>query len=879
MKRRRFLGSVVGAPLLASQYQVAAQSSTRTRLASPHSDEIVLLALDPADFPTLRGAEQHLEPAQKHPENPVLRPRPGEWDGTRCKMYGTVLYDEREKVFKMWYSGTTDTPDDVRRSTGSDRHVGYAYSFDGVHWERPNVGVVEFNGTKDNNLVILKTQAPNVFLRADEPDPNRRYLMITEGTTWTRPSLVLYSPDGLRWTASPKPPFESHSISEYYAVLYDPKDPNPDRRWKAYTQVNVSKNGFHGYRGRAIGLAFAKEPETWKEYEIQPIFSAFEGMESEIHIAHVSRFHDTYIMLYDAMEPNHYIETEIAISHDGVNFQRIQNGVKVVPNGSPGEPDAANICVSPNSLFVHEGKVWWYYTISPDTYQTADRALRAWPRYRYTALAHWRQDGFASLRVDSAVQRGEITSRILKVSRDGPTQIWINAVAPIARGGIQVDLVDTTGRVMAKCKPWCGDSVRGKLEWASSAPTLRAGQEVSLRLSMGDIQTRLYSLGINDAEQPSPRALHTPSSSILGPRTDSRIKWTFAAQLKISAGPIVDGHTVYFGSWDQNLYAVDAETGALRWKFETGNAITTMPAVHKGAVYTVSHDGNLYCLEGSTGSLKWKRPVSNGLNDKDVSPNFEWVDSSPVIGPYTVGPAPRTDPLLRLFVGCHNRDLHAFSLDDGTEYWHFPTFNWVLSQPAIDNYTVYFGNLDGFIYAVDALCGGLVWSYRVGKYLKYSPAVVPGSVLCEGVAGSPLVRDDTLYCGADDGFLYALDPQTGSERWVFQTGKRIWGRPLLTEGALVVASGDAQVYGLDPESGKRIWQLQTENANYGNVVFDGKLALVACTSGRLYGIDATTGNVAWTFLADGGLRAGPAVGTNGTLYLPTCKGTIYALAP
>ena len=45
--------------------------------------EAALLALDPQHFPTLENARQVLEPGEKHPANPVLAPRPGQWDGTR----------------------------------------------------------------------------------------------------------------------------------------------------------------------------------------------------------------------------------------------------------------------------------------------------------------------------------------------------------------------------------------------------------------------------------------------------------------------------------------------------------------------------------------------------------------------------------------------------------------------------------------------------------------------------------------------------------------------------------------------------------------------------------------------------------------------------
>jgi outer membrane protein assembly factor BamB len=100
---------------------------------------------------------------------------------------------------------------------------------------------------------------------------------------------------------------------------------------------------------------------------------------------------------------------------------------------------------------------------------------------------------------------------------------------------------------------------------------------------------------------------------------------------------------------------------------------------------------------------------------------------------------------------------------------------------------------------------------------------------------------------------------------------------MLHEGVLVVASADGRVYGLDAESGKKLWQLATANANYASVAPSRDLAVIACTSGCLYAVTPATGEVAWTFVAEAGLRAAPAVDTE-KLYLPTCGGTVHALA-
>jgi outer membrane protein assembly factor BamB len=58
----------------------------------------------------------------------------------------------------------------------------------------------------------------------------------------------------------------------------------------------------------------------------------------------------------------------------------------------------------------------------------------------------------------------------------------------------------------------------------------------------------------------------------------------------------VAGDTIYFGSLDDNLYALDANTQEIRWSHKTGGGILTSPAVVDGVVYFTSRDGYVYAL-------------------------------------------------------------------------------------------------------------------------------------------------------------------------------------------------------------------------------------------------------------------------------------------
>ncbi len=117
--------------------------------------------------------------------------------------YGTVRRVGDE--LWMWYLGQGDQDKEWHQ------RVCFAKSKDGYHWEKPDLGLVEYAGNTKNNLVDLMggkhhVVAGVVFYDPDDPEPKRRFKMVFESRKYHNKLAAAYSEDGLRWEESPNNP-------------------------------------------------------------------------------------------------------------------------------------------------------------------------------------------------------------------------------------------------------------------------------------------------------------------------------------------------------------------------------------------------------------------------------------------------------------------------------------------------------------------------------------------------------------------------------------------------------------------------------------------------------------------------------------------------
>lgn len=319
--------------------------------------------------------------------------------------------------------------------------------------------------------------------------------------------------------------------------------------------------------------------------------------------------------------------------------------------------------------------------------------------------------------------------------------------------------------------------------------------------------------------------------------TDQGIKplWSFSCEDEIRGSPVHESGMIYVGSYDNNLYALDATKGEFQWKYATEGAISNKALVSNGSVYFGSADNRVYSISAATGKLLWSYATQGPVRSAPrIAEGHLFVGSDDGMmyainlstfqrswSFSTEGPV-RSSPVIdthQIYFGCDSNEFICCDFR-GQIKWHFFAKRPITASPIVVDGVVFFPALDATLYALDAKSGWVIWRYRMGKGSVSTPCYVDnnlflgsadGNVYCidrtsakevwrfkadAQVSGSPLVYKDSIYIGAADGVFYCIEHRTGRMRWKFQTGGAITGEPVVANDVVYFASSDHQVYAL-----------------------------------------------------------------------------------
>jgi outer membrane protein assembly factor BamB len=333
----------------------------------------------------------------------------------------------------------------------------------------------------------------------------------------------------------------------------------------------------------------------------------------------------------------------------------------------------------------------------------------------------------------------------------------------------------------------------------------------------------------------------TGRSPYSGPEVPE-LKWSFTTGDVVRSSPAIgaDG-TIYVGSYDNKLYAINAD-GSQKWSFTALDlpallSIKSSPAIGAdGTIYFGSEDSNLYAMNPD-GSQKWSFTA------------YVSIESSPAIG------ADGT-----IYIGCNNGRLYAIN-PDGSQKWSFTTEYMIFSSPAIGaDGTIYVGSDDHKLYAINP-DGSEKWSFITGDQIWSSPAIG---------------ADGTIYVGSEDNNLYAINSD-GSQKWSFTTEGWVSSSPAIgADGTIYVGSGDHKLYAINSD-GSQKWSFTTGDGIFSSPAIgaDGTI-YVGSGDHKLYAINPD-GIGEWSLTTGSYVDSSPAIGADGTIYVGSFDKNLYAL--
>lgn len=313
------------------------------------------------------------------------------------------------------------------------------------------------------------------------------------------------------------------------------------------------------------------------------------------------------------------------------------------------------------------------------------------------------------------------------------------------------------------------------------------------------------------------------------------------------------------------------------WSFEVEDAVRSTPAVNNGIVYVGSYDNNLWAINAKDGSFVWKYATEGGIG------------SSPT---YSGG---------AVYIGSSDHQLHAVDVRSGKRLWAFRTEGKIFTRPCAGVGLIFFGSDDGKMYAIKPgpASAKEMWAYNVMNPVRSSPIIENdriyfgcdgGEFFCLGVAGEPLWRYQTrrrimatpliyermVYIGSDDWYFVALDLEQGHVNWRFRTKGAIVSSAVSGDGKVFFGSADANVYALDALSGKELWRFDAKNPVTSSPAIHGEALYIGCVDGSLYALHTKTGDLLWRFQSGGPILSSPSV-VDGIVYIGSDDKHIYAL--
>lgn len=393
----------------------------------------------------------------------------------------------------------------------------------------------------------------------------------------------------------------------------------------------------------------------------------------------------------------------------------------------------------------------------------------------------------------------------------------------------------------------------------------------------------------------------------------------------LSTVAVADG-LLYAADLNGFFYCFDAATGKRHWKHDTFAGIWASPTIVDGKVMIGTQDGEILVFKHSaTKKLLATNDVRDGIFTGVVAANGTLFvttrhtlfairgttatkPADPSRAPSSTSPPkPSTETSLKSSSKPSNESSPKPPSKTSSRSDAWPMFrgnaaltgvaegalpvplhvSWkrnigepVVSTAAIVENQVFLGSAEGSLYSLNLSDGKTNWTYKtewVSDSINGEPSTTTlADDILPAIHSSPLVDDNAVYFGDEDGVFHAVNKLTGKRLWSFRTNAEIISSANLSGKGIVFGSYDGHLYCLDRSKGKLLWKVETESPIHGTPGIEGDRVVIVGCDAKLHILNAATGSEVKVIDAGARAAASPVIAQK-TVFLGTLGNQVLAI--
>ena len=314
------------------------------------------------------------------------------------------MYDQEDKLFKMWARTGSDWKS--RYLDGNAAYMLYFTSTDGVHWDKPDLGVAHIAGRRDHNIIFTSDMVPPTDIANQGKKPfvipsspmtpqgkkaffwgvnknphpssaSEKFVALAIVQDHRRGAHLVTSPDGIHWSCAHAPFWQTpNDVSDkgddcLMQLIYD----KAKQKWVIYRRIipeftermianesDCDRKAVDRYY-RSYAYAESDDLREWKNHQFILSMDADDPPDTELYQFACHKFGQSYVGYMSVFYLRHPqpINIHLATSRDGLNFTRVCRGEPFIPSGALGYYDyMAMACSQPEPIIVND-TVYIYY--------------------------------------------------------------------------------------------------------------------------------------------------------------------------------------------------------------------------------------------------------------------------------------------------------------------------------------------------------------------------------------------------------------------------------------------------------------------------------------------------------------------------------------